>query len=119
MQLVVRAFPVRKTIPEVQAFAEAMRTTHREGADAFYRQYGVSYESWHLQLTAEGPWVISVTAVDDPVEAAPRYAASAAEFDRWFKSQVLALSGVDPEKQPLGPPTTQIYRWSDGRGPFR
>lgn len=115
MPLVVRAFPVRKTIPEVQAFAEAMRTTHRAGADSFYRQYGVSHESWHVQLTPHGPWVISVTAVDDPIEAAPRYAASAAEFDIWFKSQVLELSGVDPDKQPLGPASTLIYQWSDGR----
>jgi hypothetical protein len=95
MPIIVRAFPLRRPVA------------------ALYRKYGVTHESWHVQETPAGPWVIAVTKAADPSEAAPRYAASSASFDSWFKSEVLRLSGVDPDTQPLGPPTTEIFAWSD------
>lgn len=42
---------------------------------------------------------------------APRYA-DAGKRHLWFKNQVLSLTGVDPKKTPLGPPTTQVFSWS-------
>ena len=114
MSLIVRAFPLRGSLQELEAFAAALMQRKAE-ADAFYRQYGVSSESWHVQVTSEGSWVIAVTAVDDAAQAAERYASSSVAFDRWFKKQVLALTGVDPDQQPLGPPTTQVFAWEDDR----
>jgi hypothetical protein len=35
------------------------------------------------------------------------------EFDTWFKAQILRITGVDPSKTPLGPPTAQVFSWSD------
>jgi hypothetical protein len=52
-----------------------------------------------------------VTEVDEPTKRAEQYSASHAEFDEWFKSQVLELSGIDPTTQPLGPPTDEIFAW--------
>ena len=112
MPLVVRAFPVRKSVQDLAAFAAELKV-RREAAGGFYRSFGVSHESWYLQQTPAGPWVIVVNAVDDPGESAPRYARSNQEFDRWFKSQVLDLTGVDADKDPLGPPTSLVYEWSD------
>jgi hypothetical protein len=112
MSLLVRAFPLVCPIDEVRQFASALAERKAE-TDAFYRNLGVTHESWHVQETPSGPWVIGVTKVGDQAEAAPRYAASAASFDVWFKSQVRRLCGVDPDQQPLGPPTTQVFVWSD------
>ncbi len=112
MSLIVRAFPLRAHPRDLEAFATALRERKAE-ADAFYRQYGVSHESWHVQETPEGNWVIAVTAVDDAAQAAVRYAGSSAAFDSWFKKQVLALTGIDVCVQPLGPPTTQVFVWED------
>ena len=114
MSLIVRAFPLRSPLKDLQAFAAAL-TERKAEADAFYRQYGVSHESWHVQETSDGTWVIAVTAVDEVDHAAVRYAGSSEAFDRWFKSQVLALTGVDPDQQPLGPPTTQVFSWDDNQ----
>ena len=55
--------------------------------------------------------------IDNPAETAPRYASASEEFHAWFKSQVLHLSGVDPNVTPLGPPTTQVFAWSDSERP--
>jgi len=116
MPLVVRAFPVSKSLDEVRAFAAKLKERRSEACD-FYCQYGVSHESWHVQETPAGPWIIVVNVVDDPGEAAPRYARASEGFDKWFKAQVLEVTGIDADKQPLGPPTTMIYDWSDDNRP--
>jgi hypothetical protein len=117
MSLLVRAFPLRSSIKDLKTFATALRTDRKAETAAFYRKFGVSHESWHVQETPSGPWVIGVTAIDNAAEAAPRYAESSAEFDNWFKQQVLQLTGVNPDQQPLGPPTTQVFVWADDQRP--
>jgi len=117
MPLIVRAFPICQSIEDVEAFAAALTNERKAEATTFYRQFGVSHESWHLQQTPNGPWLLSVTVLDNPVEAAPRYAKSTQEFDSWFKEQVRHLSGVNPDTEPLGPPTKQVFAWSDAQRP--
>jgi hypothetical protein len=112
MQLIVRAFPVLAGKEEqMRQFAQAVRTTRAAEAADFYRRMGVARESWHLQETPHGTWVIGVTQIPEkPVEAAAQdYAASQHAFDRWFKEQVLLVSGINPETTPLGPATQCIF----------
>ena len=112
MPHLVRAFPLRGSITDLNAFAQALAGPRSGDAERFYRAYGVERESWHLQYTDHGPWVIAVTELADPVEAAPRYADATEAFHLWFKSQIEALTGVDPNVTPLGPPTRQVFEWS-------
>ncbi len=113
MSLVVRAFPVLEGKESVvRSFAKSLATDRAREAAQFYARFGVRYESWHLQETPSGLWVIAVTDVDAPTERAEQYLSSSHEFDEWFKAQVLALSGVDPTTQPLGPPTEEIFAFS-------
>jgi hypothetical protein len=56
--------------------------------------------------------VIGVTEAPRLRKAARRYAASADETDVWFKRKVLELSGIDPDREPLGPPTETVFDWS-------
>jgi hypothetical protein len=112
MDLIVRAFPV---IPgreqQVRDFARAIRTARAGEAREFYSRYGVSRESWHMQVTPHGTWIIGVTQIDGmPIAvAAEQYSQSELPFDRWFKNQVHELSGINPDEQPLGPPTDCIF----------
>ncbi|MEO8132460.1 MAG: hypothetical protein ABI831_00560 [Betaproteobacteria bacterium] len=110
----VRAFPLVRPREEFDAFVKAL-SAERSGETArFYKHYGITHESVHLQETAPGAfWVIAVTKIDQPEEAAARYADASEDFHMWFKNQVLHLSGIDPTKQPLGPPTTRLFSWSD------
>ena len=80
MAHVVRAFPIRRPIAEVQAFAAALSGERRAETDRFYSHYGVSHESWHLQETPQGPWLIGVTVLDDPEDAGKRYSDASEEF---------------------------------------
>ena len=113
MPLVVRAFPLRRPVQELQAFVAALSTERKTETAEFYRTYGISHECWDLQQTSTGPWVICVTLVDEVAEASSRYARLNAQFERWFKSQVQELSGINPDEQPLGPPTSRLFVWSD------
>ena len=115
MPFVVRAFPVlANREQDLREFARLMaRERAAEGA-VFYRQFGVARESWHLQQTAAGPLVIVVTEIRDVEATADAYAASQRPFDRWFKDQVLHLTGVSPDRDPLGPPTEQIFEFDPG-----
>ena len=112
MSFLVRAFPLRESLPAFEAFVAALQGPRQTDANAFYRAYGVEHESWHVQQTEHGPWVIVVTLLASAQQAAPQYAQASDEFAAWFKGQVLALSGVDPSVAPLGPPTTEVFHWS-------
>jgi hypothetical protein len=113
MQYVVRMTELRRPIGDLLAFVAALRGPRRAETGAFCRRYGVRHESWHLQDTPEGPMVLVVTLIEAPAPAADAYAASKDEFELWFKSRVLELSGDDPNESPLGPPTLEVFAWDD------
>ena len=58
-----------------------------------------------------GAQVVVVTEVDDLEPAARMYADAQQPFQRWFKEQVLRISAIGPETDPLGPPSTPIFTW--------
>lgn len=114
MPFVVRAFPL---LPgreeELHRVVAELSGPRRAEADEFYRSFGVVHESWHLQQTPHGALVIGVTEIGGEVEAtAQRYAASSRPFDRWFKDQVKRLTGIDPDSEPLGPPTEEVFSFT-------
>ncbi|WAS99303.1 hypothetical protein [Nannocystis punicea] len=116
MQYVVRMTPLRRSIGDLLAFVAALRGPRRAETGAFFRRYGVRHESWHLQDTPDGLVVLVVTRIDAPAPAADAYAASKDDFELWFKSRVLDLSGNDPNEAPLGPPTLEVFAWDDVPG---
>lgn len=114
MPTVIRAFPV---LPgkeaAVRKFATELSARATE-ASGLHQKFGVSHESWHLQPTPSGLVVIVLTQITERplASAASDFATSASPFDVWFKEQVRDCSGIDPAIEPLGPPTTCIYDWS-------
>jgi hypothetical protein len=113
MSLLVRAFPLKAPVSDLQKFTEVLKGERKEQLEAFYEAYGVTHESWYLQHTEQGPLVIGLTQLLDAHAAAPQYAQAQEGFARWFKDQIKALSGVDPDLAPLGPPTELVFEWSD------
>jgi hypothetical protein len=115
MTLIVRAFPLKPECEraDLQKFIAELEGERREEAAAFRRDHGVTHESWYLQETPLGPWVIAINQVDGDVqESSTRFAQSTGGFAAWFKQRVLELTGVDTSKEPLGPQTEPVYEWS-------
>jgi hypothetical protein len=116
MAMIVRAFPV---LPgkenELLEFAKAVGDSRRQETASFLQSFGLRRESWHVQRTPHGMFVIVVTDVEDPpIEKARAYSVAQGSFERWFKDQVKALSGIDPDAEPLGPPTETVFAWDSG-----
>lgn len=107
--LVVRAYPLHDR-PELEKFIGELRSKPEE-TRSFYDRHSAE-EAWFLQNTEDGPLVIAVLAVDDPGRAAKTYGESTDPFDVWFKQRVIEVSGVDPNKTPLGPPSEEIFQFS-------
>jgi hypothetical protein len=108
MPLLVRAFPVVCDRREVEKFAAEMRS-RADDVRRFYEGFGVKRESWFYQDTPNGALVIGVTEIGDVETAAREYAQTTEHFAAWFKNRVKELSGIDPNEQPLGPPTEMIF----------
>ena len=77
MACIVRAFPLIRPLADLHTFFAELRE-RKADTDAFYREYGVSHESVHLQETPHGVLVIVVTTLEDVHRAAPRYQAASA-----------------------------------------
>ena len=108
MSLLVRAFPVHCDRSEVEKFASEMRS-RAEDTRRFYESFGVRREAWFFQDTPRGALVIGVTDIEDVQSAAREYAQTSEHFAAWFKNRVRELSGIDPNEQPLGPPTEMVF----------
>ena len=62
-------------------------------------------EVWFFQDGSQGPQVIVYSENRRSTEkAAKQYQESQEEFVVWFKKEVDRLSGIDPNKDPLGSP---------------
>jgi hypothetical protein len=115
MALVVRAFPILPGKHETLASFLAELKARGEETDRFYRAYGVKRESAFLQKRPHGDLLIACTELEEVEPAARAYAAETAPFHAWFKSKVLEVSGIDPNKDPLGPECSCVFDWQDKR----
>ena len=109
---VVRAYPMLPRYEaEIRRLAHDLTVTRADDKDDFYRRMGVLRETWHLQETSLGHWVIVVTDMaEKQVDSAAReFASSPKDFDRWFREQIMLVTGLDPTITPLGPPTEAVF----------
>ena len=108
MALVVRAYPVRSR-KAVEEFVKELQE-HAEETRRFYDSFSVERETWFYQEMPHGSFVIGVTELKgEPEPIAEAYKESQDRFAAWFKRRVLEISGVDPNKTPLGPDAEMVF----------
>ena len=73
-------------------------------------QVSISKEGWWLQPTPMGTFCVVYFIADDPMAVFSGLGSSQEPFDVWFRSEVLANTGVDLSVPPPGLPT-QIFAW--------
>lgn len=113
MTMIVRAFPLKKgcTRVHLEEFARELDARKIEVAQ-WHSENSISHESWYLQETESGPWVIAINEGSEVKENAERFRRKDTGFEAWFKQRVQELTGVDLNTTPLGPPTIPVYEWS-------
>ncbi len=108
--LVVRMYPVLSVKALYDLTSELEK--RRDEVRAFYDDHEAS-ENWFLQQTEHGPHVIAVASLNGDVHGnAYKYAESRDPFAVWFKQRVIAVSGVNPNETPLGPPSEQVFAFA-------
>lgn len=91
------------------AFANTMMT---ERLDEYNNaQVTVTKESWFLQETPMGDFLIIYYHSPDPEKVHAALAVSEEPFDVWFREQVLDITGIDISTPLPGLPT-QILAWT-------
>lgn len=91
------------------AFAGALMNERRTELDR--AQLTVTKESWFLQETPMGDFLIVYFQAPDPDRVHQNLAVSEDPFDVWFRAQVLEITGIDISTPMPGSPT-QILNWA-------
>lgn len=92
-----------------RSFAAEMMGSRRSELDQ--AQTTVTKESWFLQQTPHGDFLIVYYVSPNPMNVHAALAASEEPFDVWFRSQVLDITGIDISVPMPGVPE-QILAWS-------
>jgi hypothetical protein len=92
------------------AFAAETMGARRADYDAHLRRADVSRETWALQETPMGSFML-VWFEGDVEKAFTELATSDLPFIAWYRSQVLDVTGVDLGVPPDGPPPAVLVDW--------
>lgn len=103
-------------VPLLPGKAEAARAFAAElsgprKAEVDQAQTTVIKESWFLQETPHGDFMIVYYVSPDPRKVHDALAVSDEPFDVWFREQILDLTGIDIST-PLPSLPTQIWSWN-------
>lgn len=93
-------------------FADACMGSRRKECVEYLKRVGISKESWHLQKTPMGSFVVVHFESEDPAKSFKILAESTHTFDVWFRQQALLISGVDLGKPMEGAPPEEIFNLS-------
>ena len=105
-------FPIQPGREEdARAFAAETLGARREGFEAHHARVGNVRETWALQETPMGSFML-VWFEGNPEKAFADLATDQSEFTTWFRGQVLDLTGVDLGTPADGPPPVILLDWS-------
>lgn len=105
-------FPIQPGKEEdARAFAAETAGARLEGFAAHHLRSGNVRETWSLQETPMGSFML-VWFEGDPEKAFADLATDDSEFMTWFVGRVLDVTGVDLRAPADGPPPALLLDWS-------
>ena len=105
-------FPVQPGREDTaRAFAKETMSARRKDFDAQQAKGDVTRETWTLQQTSAGSFVL-VWFDGDVEKAFTDIGSSDSDFAKWFRAQVKNVSGVDLAAPDDSPPPEVILDWN-------
>jgi hypothetical protein len=92
--------------------AAACSGERRNGFEALQNTSGLTRETWALQETPMGSFILVWFEGPDIEKAFTDLATAGNEFTRWFIGQVKDLTGVDLSAPPESPPPEVLLDWT-------
>jgi hypothetical protein len=93
-------------------FAAASMGERRKGFDALQNTSNVTRETWALQETPMGSFMLVWFEAPDIEKAFTDLATTGNEFSNWFLGQVKDVTGVDLSAPVEGPPPEVLVDWT-------
>lgn len=93
-------------------FAAACMGEQRNGFDALQNMSNVTRETWALQETPMGSFMLVWFEAPDIEKAFADLASTGNEFTTWFIGQVKDVTGVDLSAPPDSPPPDVLVDWT-------
>ena len=107
------AFPVLPGKSEqARAFAKEVMGPRRREFDESQARFGATKESWTLQSTPDGDFVLVYFEAPDIEKGFATLGESKEPFDVWFRQQVQEINGVDLAGPPEGPLPELVLDWT-------
>ncbi|HYU18252.1 MAG TPA: hypothetical protein VEQ11_06105 [Chloroflexota bacterium] len=104
MDTVCGAIPLQPGKTEAaRAFVRELDGPRKPEFAASERRIGITKESWYVQGLPSGDILIVYFESQDPGSAIGQFCASQDPFDRWFKQNLLDVTGVDLNQGMEGP----------------
>jgi hypothetical protein len=104
-------FPILKGREEAaRAFAAETIGSRKADFEALQGRSNVTRETWALQETPEGSFML-VWFEGDVEKAFADLAGDSSEFGTWFKAQVKDITGFDLAAPPEGEPPAVLIDW--------
>jgi hypothetical protein len=97
---------------DARAFAKACLSERREGFEASQGRASTSRESWTMQQTPMGTFMLVWFDSDDIDGAFTELATSDDEFMVWMRTQIKDCTGVDMAAPNDAPPPEVVLDWS-------
>jgi hypothetical protein len=93
-------------------FAAACIGERSKEFEAQAARTGTARETWALQETPMGSFMLVWFEAPDVEKASTEIATSSDEFTIWFRSQIKDVTGVDMGAPPEGPPPEVLVDWT-------
>lgn len=110
MQSFCGAFPVLPGKEQAgKEFGKACMGSRQKECAEYLKRVGITKQSWHLQRTPQGSFVLVYFEAADAPKSFEILAKSKEPFELWFKEQVPQITGVDLSKPSEGTMPEQIF----------
>jgi hypothetical protein len=107
------AFPVLPgKLEEARAFAKEVMGARRKEFDESQARFGATRETWSLQSTPEGDFVLVWFEAPDIEKGFATLGESTEPFDVWFRERVQEINGVDLAAPPEEAPPEVLVDWT-------
>jgi hypothetical protein len=88
---------------DARAFMRDLEGPRKAEFDSSERRIGIVKESWFLQHLPSGDILIGYMESANFADSLQKFSQSRDDFDLWFKSRMLEVTGVDLNNPPPGP----------------
>lgn len=112
MTVFAAMFPILPGKTErIKEIGAALAGEHAEAFDASQKNLNVPVESWHVQNTPMGDFLLVYLEAEDPLKMFQAFAGASGPSDRLLKDGVKECTGVDLDQPLPGLPSAPILNY--------